>query len=211
MTTTSTDAAMIHVRRIGTQRILVPIIGTTPLIMHKFSEKAKRQMLDAMQGKKNVKTIRDPEADYRQSMYRTANGYGFPAIAFKNCTVSAARFYDKSVTMTELRQCLFFHGILSPEHDPQPLVPIDGDPHMREDVVTVGRGSTDLRYRGEFLEWSAVLDVTYVKSALTADSVVSLIEAGGMGVGVGEWRPEKKGDNGTFGIDGDREIQEINV
>jgi len=28
-----------------------------------------------------------------------------------------------------------------------------------------------------------------------------------MGVGVGEWRPEKRGDFGTFQIDSTREVQ----
>jgi hypothetical protein len=78
---------------------------------------------------------------------------------------------------------------------------------MREDVVKVGISGTDLRYRPQFDTWRTTLTVTFVRSALTAESVVSLIDAGGMGVGVGEWRPERKGDFGTYGIDPDREIQ----
>jgi hypothetical protein len=50
------------------------------------------------------------------------------------------------------------------------------------------------------------LTLTYVKTILTLNSVLSLIDAGGMGVGVGEWRPEKKGDLGTYQIDGSRDI-----
>ncbi len=82
---------------------------------------------------------------------------------------------------------------------------------MREDVVTVGRGGTDLRYRPEFREWSAQLEVTYVTSALTRDSVLSLLDAGGMGVGVGEWRPERDGDFGTYRIDETKAIEVIDV
>jgi hypothetical protein len=77
---------------------------------------------------------------------------------------------------------------------------------MREDVVRLGISGTDLRYRPEFAEWSAELEVIYIKSSLTQDSVLSLIDAGGMGVGVGEWRPEKKGDFGTFMIDPTRDV-----
>lgn len=79
---------------------------------------------------------------------------------------------------------------------------------MREDVVRVGMG-TDLRYRPEFPEWSTVLRVVYVTSALERASVLSLIDAAGMGVGVGEWRPERKGDFGTFQIDPDRDVAVI--
>lgn len=200
--------ASINISRIAAERVLIPIVGTTPLIVHKFSEKARRQMLDAQQGKKAPKVARDPEADYQSAFYRTKDGYGFPAVAFKACTVGAARFFGKDVRMTDLRQCLFFKGALSAS-DPQPLVELAGDPRMREDVVRLGISGTDLRYRPEFWPWSAILDVTYVKSMLTLDSVLSLIDAGGMGVGVGEWRPEKKGDYGTFQIDEAREVQVI--
>ncbi len=203
----------IQIDRIAAETLHVPIIGTSPLIVHRWSDKAKRQMLDAQQGKKKVKEVRDPQADYEASLYRIAvedgvDEYGFPAVAFKAATIGAARFYDKSVTMTSLKQALFFRGLVT-KADPQQLVRIDGDPHMREDVVRVGQG-TDLRYRGEFTEWSTVLTVTYVTSMLARDSVLSLLDAGGMGVGVGEWRPQKGGEFGTYAVDQSRDIEVLN-
>jgi hypothetical protein len=204
---TDTTAPAIEISKIGTETLLVPILGTAPLIMHKFSEKAKRQMLDAMQGRKTPKAPKDPEAEYTAAAYRLDDGgYGFPAIAFKAATVSAARFFDKSVTMVSLRQTLFFGGEMS-KVEGQMMVRIEGEPIQREDVVRVGNGGTDLRYRPQFTEWSTTLEVTYVKSMLTRESVLSLIEAGGLGVGVGEWRPEKRGDMGTFIIDQTREVE----
>lgn len=200
--------AQIAINKIGTETLLIPIVGTAPLIVHKFSEKAKRQMLDAMQGRKSPKQPRDPEADYESAMYlHDDGGYGFPVIAFKAATVGASRYFGKSVPMTMLRQSIFVDAEFS-KRDGQKLARIVGAPHMREDVVRVGMG-TDLRYRPEFTEWQAVLEVTFVASMLTRDSVLSLIEAGGMGVGVGEWRPEKKGDFGTYQIDGTRDIEVV--
>lgn len=196
----------IAITSIETERIAVPIRGTSPLIVHKFSEKSKRQMLDNMQGRKTPKEPKDPEAEFEAAMYYHDNGdYGFPVIAFKSATVGGARFYGKSVSMTALRQFIFFDGDFS-KVDGQKLARITGEPIMREDVVRVGMGGTDLRYRPEFTEWSTTLDIVFVKSMLTRDSVLSLVEAGGMGVGVGEWRPEKKGDFGTYEIDRNREI-----
>lgn len=205
-----TDVTTI-IDRIGMETIEVPIIGLTPLIVHRWSEKARRQMLDAQQGKKRVKEIRDPQADYLESFYRIATDdgeqYGFPTLAFKAATTGAARFYDKAVTMTNLRQMLFFRGVMT-KADQQQLVPIVGEPHMREDVVRVGMG-TDLRYRGEFSEWSTTLTITYITSTLSRSSVLSLVDAGGMGVGVGEWRPEKKGEFGTYAVDQSAEVKVI--
>ncbi len=193
-----TDEAVgeINISRIAAETILVPIIGTTPLIVHRFSEKAKREMLDNMQGRKSPKESKDRLRD---------GSAGFPATGFKSSMVGGARFYGKQVTMTALKQFVFFRGEVG--DDGRSLVRLVGEPEMREDVVRVGRGGTDLRYRPQFIEWGAILDVTYVTSALTRDSVLSLIDAGGMGVGVGEWRPEKNGDFGTYRVDPDRAVE----
>lgn len=206
-TSTSVSAAQITVEKIGTETMIVPLVGTAPLIVHRFSEKAKLQMLQAMQGVKTPKVAKDPEAEYEASRYRTDDGGdGFPVIAFKAATVSGARLYGKAVTMTQLRQAMFFDAPLSKTAGNIKLARIDGTPHMREDVTRVGNGGTDLRYRAEFIEWSTQLVVTYVPNLLTQESVLGLIEAGGMSVGVGEWRPEKRGDYGTFTLDESREI-----
>lgn len=197
----------VEITEIASETLIVPILGTMPLIVHNFSEKAKRQMLDAQQGRKTPKVARDPKAEYEAAFYRTKDGYGFPVTAFKAATVGAARFYGKDVKMTELRQFMFMRGLIS-DADPQALVTIKGEPRMREDIVRLGgmSRSADLRYRPEFPEWSTELEITYVTSSLSRQSVLSLIDAGGMGIGVGEWRPEKRGEFGTYRVDPTREI-----
>lgn len=201
------------IKPINAETILVPIVGTAPLIIHNWAEKSKRQMLDAMQGRKAPKQVKDPQAEYEAAFYRIAHEdgpdtYGVPAIAFKQCTVNAARFFDKSVTMTDMRQTLFFRGVVT-KADAQQLVEIDGEARMREDVVKVGVNGRDLRYRPEFVKWSALLRVTFVAAKIDRGSVLSLIDAGGMGVGVGEWRPEKRGDYGTFAIDTAKDVEVV--
>jgi hypothetical protein len=215
----------ITIDAIAAETLTVPIVGTSPLIVHRFSEKAKQTMLDAMQGRKSPKQPKDPKAEYEAAFYRmkygyaldelTAEGerlpgvpepgYGFPASAFKMATVGGARFYPSTVTMTSLRSGIFMKG--EPGDDGTQLFRIEGEPRMREDVVRVGRGGTDLRYRPQFDEWSTSLIVVYVTSLLTRDSLLSLIDAGGLGVGVGEWRPEKDGDYGTYRIDTSRNVE----
>lgn len=203
-----TPEIAVEIARIDAETLLVPILGTTPLITHRFSEKAKKQMLDNMQGRKTPKEPKNPEAEYDAAFYKFEDGgYGMPAISFKHATVGGARFYGKQISMTALRQFVFTKGEVGV--DGLALVRIEGEPTMREDVVRVGRGGTDLRYRPEFRDWKTVLTVTYVTSMLTRDSILSLIDAGGMGVGVGEWRPEKNGDFGTYRIDPDRTVEVV--
>ena len=192
--------------KIEVEILQIPILGITPLIVHQWSEKAKRQMLNTQQGIKTMKEPRDPQAEYESSLYRAGEDrYGFPSVAFKAATVSAARLYGKSVRMTEQRQFLNYQGTMYPTCN-QSLVLLTGEPKMREDMVTVGISGTDLRYRAEFAEWSTELRVKYIKSAITKESILSLIEAAGLTVGVGEWRPEKDGEFGCFEIDKNRDI-----
>lgn len=207
--------AQIQIDKVAVETLLVPLTGTAPLIVHNFSDKSKRMMLEAQQGKKAVKQPRDPQSEYDAAFYRIAreddvDGYGFPVTAFKAATVGAGRFYGKSVKMTELRQFIFMRGVLT-KADPQQLFEITGEPHMREDIVRLGGmgRSADLRYRPEFTQWSTVLTVTYVTSSLAKSSVLSLIDAGGLGIGVGEWRPEKRGEFGTYQIDQAKEVEVI--
>ena len=118
--------ATIQIDRIDAETILVPIIGTSPLIVHRFSEKAKRQMLDAMQGRKTPKEAQEPGGRVRGGVL-SAEGrrrLRIPSTAFKQATVGGARFYGKKLTMTALKQYLFFRG--EPGEDGQSLVRLDG-------------------------------------------------------------------------------------
>lgn len=199
----------VEIDAITTERLLVPIVGTSPLIVHRFSEKAKRQMLDKKQGRTTPKEPCDPVEEYEAALYRMTDGrYGFPVVSFKAASIAAARFYPKKqLNMTQARQFFFITGEVSATGEM--LVEIAGEPRMREDVVRVGMGGTDLRYRPEFWPWRTTLDVTYVPSVLQRSTLLSLIDAGGMGVGIGEWRPEKDGTFGTFRIDPDRVVEVV--
>ena len=194
--------AAVSLQRIRREVAVIEVKGTAPLIVHRWSEKAREMMLAAQQGKKTPKQAKDPVADYESSMYRFEDGgHGFPVMAFKSATVKGGgRLFGKSVKMTELRQMLTFlaDGIGT---DGTQLARITGDPSMREDMVRVGMGTADIRYRAEYRDWSATLRVEYVPSVIDIDSVVALVDAGGTN-GIGEWRPEKSGSYGTYEVVG---------
>lgn len=168
------------------------IIGDSPLISHKWSDKAKQMMLDKQMGKAIPKKApKDPEQEYLDSLYvHPDGGYGFPAVAFKAAAVSACRSVD-GIKMTEARAAF---------HIPGELVRIEGSPEMREDMVRIGMGTADIRYRGEFKEWAATLMIRFNQNVLTPSQIANLFNVAGFGVGIGEWRPEKDGSYGMFHV-----------
>lgn len=81
------------------------------------------------------------------------------------------------------------------------LVEIEGTPEMREDMVRVGMGVADMRFRGEFKTWSACIPIRYNQGVFSAEQIVNLFNLGGFGCGVGEWRPEKGGSFGMYHVE----------
>lgn len=195
--------AEMTIERIRRTRLLIPLKGQTPLIVHKWSEKARREMLEKHQGKPKKKTKRDPQAEYEATLYRTEDGdYGFPSLSFKAATVRAGKLLG--VKMVDARQLIFVNGVKSDDGQ-HLLTPIEGEPRMRQDVVKISMTS-DNRFRAEFPEWRVMLDVNVYPDLLSEESLLNLLTFAGETVGVGEWRPERNGLHGTFTIDESREI-----
>lgn len=187
--------------RIERPTIKVGIRGTAPLIVHRWSDKARKMMLDKQMGKKPKKEVKDPQSDYEASMYRFPDGgHGFPTLAFKAATVGAGRHFN-GVTMTALRQALHFQGVTIETGELLTRLDVQSGPVMREDMVRVGMGTADIRYRAMYPEWGAELLVSYFPNLIDVESVLALVDAGGM-AGVGEWRPEKDGAFGTYEVTG---------
>jgi hypothetical protein len=177
--------------------IMVEIEGVSELIMHKWSDKAKRQILDK-QMKRPVKKdeAKDPQADYEATIYRCMDGTpGMPAGAFKTAIIDACRMY-KDLAMVRTQAALFVLG--EPGQGGEQLVRINGEPRIREDMVRIGRDGTDIRYRAGFPQWSATLKIRYNADMLTAEQLYNLIDTAGLG-GVGDWRPSKA-KSGTYGM-----------
>lgn len=176
---------------IDIQRVAFELVGDSPLIVHAWSEKAKRQMLDKQMKKASKgKEAKDPVADIEACFYRLPNGdYGFPTIGVKASMVSAARFLD--LKMTVLRGAFHIDG---------ELLPIIGEPRGREDMVRVGMGVADIRYRPEFPDWRIPATIKFNASVISAEQLANLLNVAGFGVGIGEWRPEKNGSYGRFHV-----------
>lgn len=175
----------------------VKIIGTAPLIFHKWDEKAIKMILDK-QMKKAAKgrEVRDPEKEYESSFYYDSEGkIAVPARNIKQAIVGSARFIN-GVPMTILRGSVFVEG------DKDGFIPVDYEKKsMRQDMVTVGMGTADIRFRGQLEDWSMETTLQYDADLLSAEQVLNLLQRAGFSQGLGEWRPERNGDNGTFRVE----------
>ena len=218
MATKKANTEVIEIRPIEIKKVTIRIVGDTPLIMHAWSEKAKRMMLEAQMGiaKGKKKEVKNPVDDFIRSMYwltpmpedgtmesfeeAIANGarFGFPVTAFKQAAISAAYRMGWAKDKMSMRGAFFI------DSDENGMIEIHSDaPEMREDMVKVGMGTADIRYRGEFKNWYADLTISYnANGQYSLENIVNIINAGGYVCGVGEWRPERDGQNGMFHVAG---------
>jgi len=186
----------IELPRLNIETMELTLIGDTPLICHRWSEKAKKEMLDKQMKKaKPAKEAKDPEADYVASLYEMDGGYGFPVIGFKNAAVTACTSVA-GITKVAARQAFRVGSTMNGSE----LVQIHGAPEPREDMVRIGMGTADIRYRGQFVSWWAALIVHFNANVLSAEQIANLFNTAGFGVGVGEWRMERNGQYGCFHV-----------
>lgn len=210
------NVELIEIKPIEIKKTIIRIVGDTPLIMHAWSEKAKREMLDKQMKKTKsaAREAKNPVEDFIRSMYWLSpmptdmsedgfekavdNGarFGFPVTAFKQAAISAAYRMGWAKDKMSLRGAFFIDG------DENQMIEIHSDtPIMREDMVKVGMGTADIRFRGEFRNWYADMTISYnANGQHTLEQIINIINAGGYVCGVGEWRPERDGQYGMFHV-----------
>ena len=206
---------VVEIKPLDNRQVKIQIIGDTPLIVHAWSDKAKRMMLEAQQKttKTKAKDIRDPYDEFINSMYwltekpestveafeqAVSKGakWGFPVGAIKMAGNSAAYRAGWVKNQMQLRGSYFL------KTEWGDMAEIKGDtPIIREDMVRIGMGSADLRYRAEFRNWTMKMILEYnAGGELTLEQIMNVVNLGGYSVGIGEWRPEKDGDFGRYHI-----------
>lgn len=206
---TSKEVA-INIPKLKIERMEILVIGDSSLIPHKFSSKSKNQIREKQaKTAKGAKEARNPKQEYLDSLYildkdlnliadenvkelTNKTIYGMRSISFKSAAVGACSHVD-GITKVLARGAFHIDG---------EYVKIDTDkiPEMREDLVTIGMGKSDLRYRGNMKNWSAKFIVRYNASVLSREQIVNLFNTAGFSNGIGDWRPQTNGSSGMFHV-----------
>jgi hypothetical protein len=204
MATKKTAAATtetITPKRLAPRKVLVTIKGTSPLIMSRWTEKAKTEMRDKQAKKaRGPREAKDTEREWQDRRLLDDKGRDcILAVCVKKAIVSSASFQE-DLTKVLLRGAVF---VLDE------LIPIESKPPTcREDPVRVFGGTADLRYRPEYRDWRLTFTIAYDSSILSREQLMDMISRAGFSNGLGEWRPQKDGDYGRFEIEEAIDIDE---
>lgn len=222
------EKGIIEIKPIRISKAHITIVGDTPLIIHNWSEKAKKEMLDSQtknKKEKKAKDIRDPFAEFMDALYwitpkpeestpeafeeAVGNGakFGFPMTAIKQAALSACYRAGLIPNQTGMK-CAFYlnavDGINPGSGTELAVIESDEPPVLREDMVKIGgiQKVADLRYRPAFMNWKIRMTISLIEvGTFTMESIVNAINMGGFMNGIGEWRMERDGDFGRFHVE----------
>lgn len=176
------------------------ILGTSPLIMNRMSQKVWFELL-APKGKKTAvekssSLKHDPIKEFRDSPYRMADPKAPTLLAilptaFKRAMGTAA-LDTPGAKKAQIGRLVYVEGEQLPVYGvPKVFMAITRSADMNR--------TPDVRTRAILPEWACRLRITFTKPILREQSISNLLAAAGFQSGVGDWRQEKgSGSYGSF-------------
>lgn len=176
------------------------IVGISPYVQLRFSQKAMNAMADKMKGGsqskgKKVREARDFHDDFIQAQHISEEGWiGIPAGSIRSAMISACRLVGFKMTLAKLSVFVLQDGI--DKVDGVPLIKIYGTPEPNTMAVRNATGVADLRCRPMWKQWSAKVRIQFDEDQFSIQDVTNLLMRVGKQVGLGEGRPDSRASAG---------------
>lgn len=189
----------IEVQEIRMREIRACIVGTSPLIMHRFSQKAWQELLlpkrKANRAAREQSLKHDPVKEFRGALYLNRDStrparFHLPSGMIGKAIAAAAIDMPGAAKATIAR--------LTRVVDVQ--IDLYGIPNLHMAMVRSSdmARTPDVRTRPIFPQWAAQVGIEYVSSIIDERTISNLLGASGTIVGIGDWRPQKGGSYGCF-------------
>ena len=173
------------------------MVGTSPLVVNKFSQKALDQMKAKQEAGEKAKKGQKREPKDFQAAFKAAQRiseegwHGIHAGGIRNALISACRV--AGFTMTRAKLSLFVEADGYDRDDGMPLVRIiAGEPEYTEMATRNETGVVDIRARPMWRKWGMTLRIRYDADQFALVDVANLVHRAGQQVGICEGRPDSK-------------------
>ncbi len=189
----------IEILRVTVRRFDCYLLGTTPIIFHRLSEKAKKELLFPHGGRKRsgdrVGVLKhEPFEEFRSSPYTDRDPKAPTLLQLRSSApkkaMMGAALDLPNVNKKQIGRLVWVCG---------ERIPIWGVPKLfMTGVIQSGMtGAPDIRTRAIVPRWAARVTVEYTMPFLSDVAVVNLLASAGMTQGLGDYRKEKGA--GTYG------------
>ncbi len=167
--------------------INVEIEGLTPLLLNRFHE-------DDLADNHVRKERPTPEEDATNRLYQNGHGVFFPAENIRQSMIVAASRHKigRRAATTDVAAAVY---VLPFE------LPLEGEWHVdsRAVVIPATKGRV-MRHRPMFDTWKIQFQIGVDTSLVSEKLIQSILEDSGKLVGLGDFRPARKGPYGRFSV-----------
>lgn len=192
----------IQIMELKTGRVDMCILGTTPLILNRMSQKVWQELL-APKGRKTTiekasSLKHDPIQEFRNSPYimqdpNSSTLFGVMASGFKKAMGTAA-LEIPGAKKAQIGRLVYVPG---------QYVEVFGLPQIFMSITRSAdmNKTPDVRTRAILPKWACRISIEFVKPALREQAMWNLMAAAGIVSGIGDWRQEKgSGNFGSFRV-----------
>ena len=181
------------------KEIEIEIRGMTPLLIHRFTEAAEQ-----CKATRRVQVDeRDPLTEATNNAYVATDGtYYFSAFAIPNAMAAAGASHKLKGSRKTLRFVVpsavrMTSDVVTILNGAGPATRFEVDARPVTIPATKGR---IMRYRPRFDCWGAKFRLLLDDAQLAEETAHLLLEQAGQTIGIGDFRPEKRGPFGTFRV-----------
>jgi hypothetical protein len=181
------------VPRLNLGILKVQLKGNTPLLMDRFPESIREQILEKQIGRtQGKKQIRNMDLEYENAFHKLPKGgIGFPAQGFKSAMIESTSFVGSKDFSKKLLK-----GIQIINSEGNDLIPIKYKNISKLRHFPKG-GNTKISPMLE--DWECELIIQYDKNNISPQDIVSLLNYAGFYYGIGIWSPRAK-CGGKYGM-----------
>lgn len=173
--------------------VSVKIEGLTPLIVNRFHEEAAAEASSSMRSARKERP--SPEDDALERLYQNGNGTYLPAENIRQSVIEAAKRFKigRRAATTDVAAGIFIMPF---------ELPLKGDWHVDSRAVVIpATGGRILRHRPMFDEWSISFEMQIDGDVGVDEKMVrEILTSAGKLVGIGDFRPARKGPYGRFNV-----------
>ena len=183
----------IIVPKLNLGMIKITLEGKTPLLVDKFPESVRLQILEKQVGMtKGKKQLRNMDEEYENAFHKLPNGdVGFPAQGFKSAMIESTSFVGAKDFSKKLLK-----GIQIMNSEGNDLIPIKCKKVSKLTHYPKG-GNTKVSPMLE--NWECELIIQYDENNISPQDLTSLLNYAGFYYGIGIWSPRAK-CGGKYGM-----------
>jgi hypothetical protein len=173
-------------------KIEIEITGITPLLMNKFNEES----LDTKSRDKNE----TPRQAAEKTAYLTAEkSLYFPAENIFACLVCAGKYHKIGKNKVTTMKSSLIPAAITMLSTACLFDTLDFEVDSRS-VVIPSTGGRIMKHRARLDTWKTVFNIEIDKTIMSENMVRQIVDDAGSKVGLGDFRPDRKGSFGKFKV-----------